>query len=59
MRFIRSVVVGLTAVLVIAGAFWVGGFDFDKRGEVAAFCYFLCVLFGFWCFGISMMETSK
>lgn len=59
MRMARSLFVGSFAALIVTGAFWVSGFDFDKRGEVAFGCYFLCVFVGFWVFGISMIDTSK
>jgi hypothetical protein len=59
MRMARSLFLGLLTALIITGAFWVSGFDFDKRGEVAFGYYFLCVFVGFWVFGISMIDTSK
>lgn len=59
MRIAKSALSGFIAAAIVAGAFWIGGFDFDKRGEIAVTCYLLSVLFGFWMFGISMMQSQK
>jgi hypothetical protein len=59
MRIAKSALNGFIAAAIVAAAFWIGGFDFDKRGQIAVTCYLLSVLFGFWMFGISMMQSQK
>jgi len=59
MKVAKSIFIACLTMAVVAGAFWLGGFNFDRRGEVAVVCYFMCVLFGVWTFGITMMSELK
>lgn len=43
-RFVLSVLAGIVAVLCVLGGFWLGGFNFDCRGEFAVVCY-VCSIF--------------
>lgn len=40
-RIFLSLTVGLLSGLFVIALFWFGGFDFDQRGEVAAWVIFL------------------
>jgi hypothetical protein len=36
---------GLLFGIISCGFFWVTGYDFDQRGESAAFCYIITTIF--------------
>ena len=43
MNYIKTrIVFAITLPLSICFAFWVSGFNFDERGDVAVVCFILC-----------------
>lgn len=46
MRMHQKIIISFVAFLVSPLLFWLGGYDFNTRGEPAVFCFLLGLAFG-------------
>lgn len=57
MKANRSVVAFILFALTVVLLFWLGGYDFDQRGEKAVMCGVLAITAG--CMGFSLSEVFR
>lgn len=58
LRIIASIAVGVIGMACVTVSFWLGGFNFDTRGNTAVVCFLGSLVVGGLSFMLGMLLTS-